>query len=207
MRIDDLATAADALCDLGRRFGERGWCLATGGNFSLRLDDSRCLITRSGRDKSRLSRDDLMTCDLDGRPDDPSSRPSAETPLHTLIYRLDPAVGAVLHTHSVFSTLLSRGERAAVSFRGYEMQKALDGVRSHDETVRLAVFDNDQDMPALAGTIAEAWRDGRIGVPAFLVAGHGLYAWGRDLDAAIRHAEGVEFLLECRWREAAGTAG
>ena len=201
MSPDEFPTEAEALCELGRLFGDRGWCLATSGNFSLRVGGNRCLITQSGRDKSRLSRSDLMVCDFDGVTADERATPSAETPLHTLIYRLDAGVGAVLHTHSVFATVMSRATKDELTIRGFEMQKAIAGVRSHDEAIEIAVFDNDQNMPALAGKVAGAWAAGLIAVPGFLIRGHGLYAWGTDLDQAQRHVEGFEFLLQCAWQD------
>ena len=182
-----------------RRFGERGWCDATSGNFSARIDDARCLITQSGRHKSRLSQDDLMVCGMQGEPAEPARRPSAETPLHTALYRLDGRIGAVFHTHSVAATVLSRRPGDTLEISGYEMQKALAGVDSHETRLSLRVFDNDQDMQALAGRLEREWPS--LAVPGFLIAGHGLYAWGTDIDEAERHVEGFEFLFACLLQE------
>ncbi len=197
----EVGKKADELCRLGRLFGERQWCLATSGNFSVRVDAGRCLITRSGTDKARLSHEDLMICNLDGVPADPTLHPSAETPLHTCLYRHDPAIRAVLHTHSVTTTVLSRASNSSLPLRGFEMQKAFDGVRSHDVPLAIAVFDNSQDMQALAAAVDRQLKDDSLAVPGFLVRGHGMYAWGKDLAAAQRHVEGLEFLLGCIWQE------
>lgn len=192
---------AGALCELYRQFGERGWCQATSGNFSVRVSSSCCLITQSGRDKSQLVPNDLMLCDLQGRAVGSESKPSAETLLHTRLYQLDKDIGAVLHTHSVNSTLLSRRSDSTLVFSGFEMQKALSGITSHKEEVVLSVFENDQDILTLANIIADAWKNNVITAPGFLIRGHGLYAWGKDIAEARRHVEGFEFLLECRWQE------
>lgn len=202
MDPEDFTTEADALCRVCRLFGEREWCSATSGNFSLRIEKDHCMITQSGREKSRLSPADLMICDLHGTAVDADCNPSAETPLHTSIYRLDAGIGAVLHTHSVTVTVLSRASGSDLAISGYEMQKALAGIRSHDETINVAILDNDQDMPALAKRVEKAWVDGRFTVPGFLIRGHGLYAWGESLGDAQRHVEGFEFLLACAWQEA-----
>ena len=201
MKPDNYSREARALCDICHAFGERGWCRATSGNFSLRVEDSLCLITQSGREKSRLSPGDLMICDLDGQAIDTDCRPSAETPLHTCLYQLDRSIGAVLHTHSVTATLLSRHGGSQLEFSGFEMQKALAGVGSHDENVTIAIFDNDQDMQVLADFLTKSWGEKGITVPGFLIRGHGLYAWGADASEAQRHVEGFEFLFECRWQE------
>jgi methylthioribulose-1-phosphate dehydratase len=192
---------AQALCDLCHLFGERGWCRATSGNFSLRIEESFCLITQSGKEKSQLQPDDLMICDLEGRAIDADCRPSAETPLHTRLYQLDSAIGTVLHTHSIAATLLSRHGGSQLEFSGFEMQKALAGVRSHDDTVAIPIFNNDQDMQALAEHLTDSWGETGLAVPGFLLRGHGLYAWGKDATEAQRHVEGFEFLFECRWQE------
>ena len=186
-----------ALCETARSFGARGWCSATSGNFSARSDDGDCVITRSGRDKANLSDKDLMRCDLAGSALDDNSTPSAETPLHTALYRLDEDIGSVLHTHSVAATVISMECGSALELTGYEMQKALSGVTTHEDSIRIRVFPNDQDMARLAGEVADAWAQGAITVPGFLIAGHGLYAWGRDIAEARRHVEGFEFLFEC----------
>jgi len=201
MHAEDYSVEANALCDLGRLFGEREWCLATSGNFSVRLENDHCMITQSGREKSRLSADDLMICDLHGAAVDQRLRPSAETPLHTGLYELDAGIGAVLHTHSVNATVLSRRAGGELTISGFEMQKAFAGVSSHEDSLSMVVFDNDQDMQALAESIRQAWADGRITVPGFLIRGHGLTAWGSDIASAQRHVEGFEFLFQCAWQE------
>jgi methylthioribulose-1-phosphate dehydratase len=191
----------DELCVVCRLFGERQWCFATSGNFSARVDAGSFLITQSGKDKSLLVPDDLMICDMGGKPQVAHLRPSAETALHQCLYRHDDNVGAVLHTHSVASTALSRRAGSSLSISGYEMQKAFTGITSHETEISLPVFDNMQDMAALATTV-DAWlKRNPVAVPAFLIRGHGLYAWGRDLQEAKRHIEGAEFLLACLWQE------
>ena len=192
---------ARQLCSTCHLFGGRRWCLATSGNFSARVDHEQFLISQSGREKSELGPDDLMLCKLSGVATQPEQIPSAETPLHACLYRLDKNIGAVLHTHSVPATVLSREAGACVEITGYEMQKALTGVSSHEATVAVPVFDNDQDMEAMAIRVTYAWREGRILVPGLLIRGHGLYAWGADIATARRHTEGFEFLFECMLNE------
>lgn len=201
MNPGDFPDIAAALCGTCRIFGARGWCRATSGNFSARVDGTRFLITQSGRDKSSLTTDDLMICDTAGGAEDANCTPSAETPLHAALYALDDTVGSVLHTHSIAATILSRNAGASVVIEGLEMQKALRGVSTHAQAVIVPVFDNDQDMNALAKRVTAMHDEGGLPAPGFLIAGHGLYAWGRDIAEARRHVEGFEFLLECLWQE------
>lgn len=194
-------TEARMLCEIGRLFGERQWCLATGGNFSVRVGAEHCLITRSGADKARMTLEDLGICDLNGLPAEAGLRPSAETAVHTCLYALDEDIGAVLHTHSVTSTVISRQAPGDLVLSGYEMQKAIDGIRSHDEKLILPVLENSQDMRDIAAATRERHVLGHLRARGFLVRGHGLYAWGADLAAAKRHVEGLEFLLSCALEE------
>lgn len=190
---------AQQIIDAGRWIDQQGWCPATGGNFSIRLDSETALVTASGCHKGHLSEQDMLEVNLSGQPkaDVSDRKPSAETLLHTRLYSLSPQIGAVLHTHSVASTVLSRLEtRDWLELSGYEMQKSLAGNTTHDETIRLAVFDNTQDMPGLAGQVSERWMKEPLNW-GFLVSGHGLYAWGKDMQEARRHLEGLEFLFAC----------
>jgi methylthioribulose-1-phosphate dehydratase len=199
LRIEHYSAQIEALRDVGRHFYGRGWSVGTSSNYSVVLGRApmRLLITASGRDKGRLAAGDFTVVDGDGQQvDSASPKPSAETLVHaTLARRSD--VAAVLHTHSVPATVLSDAHfgSAAVEIAGYEMLKGLAGVTTHDTRVRIPILDNTQDMPALARTVAAEFGEGAPGT-AFLVRGHGLYTWGRDLDEARRHVEILEFLFE-----------
>ena len=187
--------AVEAIAGFGRFASARGWVAATAGNFSVRLDAAHALLTRSGVDKGAIGTEHVAAVPLAGPV--PAGM-SAETPLHLARYRADAGVGAVVHVHTVAATVLSRADLAAgfVRFSGFEMQKALSGETTHDGVVDLPVFANDQDTDALAAAI-EARLDGVTRVPGYLLAGHGLYAWGATMADARRHLEGFEFLLAC----------
>ena len=197
MTQDAATTAgAEALCETVRWFAQRGYCPGTGGNFSLRVDDERLLITASGVDKTALTPADLLPMTVEGALLS-DGKPSAETGLHLALYQRDPAIGAVLHVHSIANTLMSRiGMPQQLRFEGYEMQKAITGNHTHATRITLPVLDNSQDMDELASALAQRYDEA---VPAygFLVRGHGIYAWGADLASARRHLEGWEFLLAC----------
>ena len=190
-------TAAQQIIDAGRWIDAQGWCPATGGNFSVRLGPERALITASGCHKGYLSADQLLQVDLDGQPHESLLKPSAETLLHTRLYELDNRIGAVLHTHSVASTVLSRLELGQwLTISGYEMQKSLSGNHTHDASIHIAILDNAQDMQALAAELSQRWQPEALQW-GFLVRGHGLYTWGHDMNEARRHLEGLEFLFAC----------
>jgi methylthioribulose-1-phosphate dehydratase len=192
--------AVEALAAFGRFAAARGWLAATAGNFSCRLDADHALVTRSGVDKGAIGPADVAVVPLQGAI--PAGM-SAETPLHLARYRAAAATGAVVHVHTVAATVLSRSDlgRGFVRFSGFEMQKALGGVTTHDAIVDLPVFANDQDTVALAGTIEARVGGDAAAVPGYLLAGHGLYAWGATMADARRHLEGLEFLLACTLEE------
>ena len=164
----------------------------------MRLSPDRVAVTISGRDKGRLTEADIMVVDLGGRAVDSDARPSAETLLHTQIYARLPDVGAVLHTHSHNQTVASRLYAGAgtVRLEGYELLKAFPGNETHEGAVELPVFANSQDMPALCREV-DAWFDGGRPMHGYLIDGHGIYTWGRDMPATRRHLEAFEFLLGC----------
>ncbi len=192
--------AVAGLIEAGRFFNARGWVPATGGNFSTRAEAGTIAITASGCHKGELTEADIILADLDGRSLDPRRKSSYETLLHCQLYKRLPECGAVLHTHSIANTVLSR-RCDKVNLAGYELLKVLDGIASHDVTVTIPVFDNDQDIARLAAAVDAQMRSGGVR-HGYLIRGHGLYAWGPTLAAARHRVEALEFMFECEMRSA-----
>ena len=191
----DTREAVAALIAAGRDFAARGWLPATSGNLSARIDTGHIAVTASGRDKGALAQGDLVTMALDAPI---PSGVSAEAPLHVALYKRDPAIGAVLHVHSLAATLASLRDapKHAIRLAGYEMLKALSGITTHDTVLDVPIFANDQDTAALAELVETRLAEDRRLV-GYLIAGHGLYAWGHDVAEARRHVEAFDFLLTC----------
>jgi len=191
------AAAAEQLVWAGRRFDQRGWVLGTSGNFSVVVEREplRLAITPSATFKGQLRADEILEMDERGLVAT-GARPSAEALLHVEIVRARGA-GAVLHTHSIWSTLLSEahGAGGGLTIDGYEMLKGLEGVRTHDHREWLPIVENDQDIPRLSGVV-RAMLERYPDAHGFLIRRHGLYTWGADLLQAVRHVEILEFLLE-----------
>ena len=196
---DTLSRLRGELIAAGQFFHTRGWVPATSSNFSARLGAEEMLITSSGQHKGRLDDNGFLRADLQGMSLEDSKRPSAETGLHTLMYRRDPAVGSVLHTHSVNATVLSMRLEQVV-FEGYEVQKAFPGVVTHESRVLIPVFPNSQDIAALAVDVG-AYLDAHPQTVGYLIRGHGLYTWGATVADTVRHIEALEFLFECVYRQ------
>lgn len=193
-----LAEQARIIADAGRELAALGWTPATSSNFSMRLDKQHAAVTISGRDKGNLHVEDIMVVDYDNQPVATNARPSAETALHTQIYRRFPGAGAVLHTHSRAQSVASRlyAKDGVVRFEGWELQKAISGYTTHESVLDLPVFANTQDMSELVAEV-NAWLDAGKPLHGYLIDGHGIYVWGVDMPETKRHIEAFEFLLNC----------
>jgi len=193
---------AAQLADVGRHCYERGWALGTSGNFSavVREEPLTLAITSSGVDKGLLEASHIVAIDAQGRVVQGAGTPSAEAMLHLAIVRSRGA-GAVLHTHSIWSTILSDAVTdGSLMIEGYEMLKGLDGVRTHEHRERLPVIENTQDWARAVPQLELVLRD-NPGAHGFLIRGHGLYTWGKDLAEAKRQIEILEFLFEVMGRK------
>ena len=184
----------DTIIAAGRRLDARELAPATSGNYSVRLSDGRIAVTVSGRHKGRLGPDDVMVVNADGVALE-DKKPSAETGLHTQLYRRYPRVNAILHVHTVPVVTLTRHLPGAneIVLRDYEMLKAFPGITTHQAVVAIPIFENSQDIPALSREVERRLKD----EPAYLIRGHGAYAWGKDMDEAERVVEALEHLLSC----------
>jgi len=189
---------AQQLASAGRRFDRYGWVLGTSGNLSavLSREPLRLAISRSGASKGELAPDDILEVDAQCAVLRGQGRASAEAPLHVEIARTRGA-GAVLHTHSIWSTILSDrfARDGGIDVEHYEMLKGLEGVTTHEHRERIPILENDQDMSRLAGHVRQLLKTGPA-CHAFLLRRHGMYTWGNTLPEAVRHVEVVEFLLE-----------
>ncbi|WP_370566548.1 methylthioribulose 1-phosphate dehydratase [Cyanobium sp. LEGE 06143] len=201
----DRAALARALSEAMAAVHRRGWCEGTGGNFScvLRRNPLALLMAPSGVDKGTVPPEALLTVDGSGAVLQGHGRASDETLLHLAIVDCTGA-GAVLHTHSQAGTLLSRHHGPSqdgvgeLALRDLEMLKGLEGVHTHATEVVVPVLANDQDLQRLSARARPLLAEAPMGL---LIAGHGLYAWGKDLQQAQRHIEIHEFLLEQQWRQ------
>jgi len=125
--------------------------------------------------------------------------------VHLAVVR-ERRAGAVLHTHSVWNTLLSEaaGDEGGLAIEGFEMLKGLDGVRTHAHVEWVPIIPNTQDYAHMSRDVLAALRE-NPGCHGLLLRGHGLYTWGRDLPEARRHVEIFEFLFEVVGRLYAAT--
>lgn len=194
-------TLAEELMETIHFFSHKGWTPATSTNYSVRSfeDSEQYIITRSGVDKSKFKLSDLILINSDREILSPFNRPgvksSAETEIHTDIYQRYPEINCVLHTHSVLGTVLSHllVKEKELVFEGLELLKGLEGNLTHEMKCVLPIVPNSQDIGEILKNM-----DGRYeNAHGFLIAGHGLYSWGKSIASAKRHIETFEFLFEC----------
>ena len=192
------------LCATARGCYARGWVPATSGNFSVRWG-SRVFITATGLDKGSLTPEDLLEIDMDGAVLGGKGRPSAETGLHTVIYRERVHARAILHVHTVWNTLLSgRFEsEGSVALRGYELLKGLSGVQTHENEEGVPIIANTQEYTPLAEKLKGVLQE-NAAAHGVLLSRHGLYTWGESVAEARRHLEALEFLFEVEGRRLFG---
>ena len=187
--------AARSIAAVSHRLYQNGWSPATSSNYSQRISDSHCAVTVSGKDKGLLREADVMVVDLQGNAAS-EGKPSAETGLHTQIYRQHRDIGAVLHTHSMASTVLTMHwpERDGLKLAGYELLKAFAGINTHDTLIDIPIFENTQDITQLAKDVDKEMRAGKI-PHAYLIRGHGVYTWADTMANCYRQLEALEFLF------------
>lgn len=183
----------------GYEFYRRGWVMGTSGNFSAKISDRplRIAVTASGNEKGALDETHFLEIDDNGDVLQGFGRPSAETMLHLTIYRMCKNVGSVLHTHSVWGTILSDFFYAdgAIEIEGYEMLKGLSGIKTHEHREVVPIIENSQDYIALSHVVDNVLRENEQ-IHGFYLRRHGLYTWGKDIAEAKRHIEVFEFLFE-----------
>jgi methylthioribulose-1-phosphate dehydratase len=195
----EVLAAIGGVINAGRHAALRGWVPATSGNFSVRIDAGHIAITRSGVDKGALERQDILLQAL-LEPLLPGS--SAEAELHVRMYRDHPALGAISHVHSPHAAAIGRAfvDRGSLELFGWELGKAFAGVTSHEEPLLVPIFDNSQDIRSLADRIgarlAAPEPEAKLRAPGYLLAGHGLYAWGKTPSETAKHLEAFDALFQ-----------
>ena len=195
----NLLETASSLASVAKSFHARGWLLGTSGNLSavVQREPLHLAMSPSGIDKGELTAEQVLTIDEHAKViSDHGVKPSDESLLHICIVKQRGA-GAVLHTHSVWNTMLSDlfSANGGVNIEGYEMLKGLQGVSTHEHSEWLPIIKNSQNMQTLADTVAGT-LDEHKAAHGFLLERHGLYSWGENLAQAKRHIEILEFLLE-----------
>ncbi|CAH1197085.1 Methylthioribulose-1-phosphate dehydratase [Paenibacillus allorhizoplanae] len=201
--LEEKQRAFAELRDIKANLAARGWFPATSGNLSVRVGGFEpsaftFAITSSGRDKSVQTPEDFLLVNEKGLPTEATSlKPSAETLIHSEIYRLTGA-GAIFHVHTIFNNLASElyGERGSIPVDGVELIKAFN-IWDEEAQIEIPILPNYADIPRIAELV-----EGAIvpRIPGIVLRKHGIYAWGANAFEAKRHLEAFEFLFEYVYR-------
>jgi methylthioribose-1-phosphate isomerase len=183
--------AGSQIPEIARGLYARGWMAGTAGNISVRAGET-AVITGSGLSKGELSAHDLVTVNIaDSQQVSGTRRPSAETTIHTAVYRATGA-GAVVHVHPPHATAQSIGAAEMLRFSGYELIKGLE----RTETIDIPVFANHADVARIGTDIERYLTEHPDAAPVLFIAGHGVTAWGADLAQARDRVECLEAMCE-----------
>jgi len=201
--MDKKETLKIQIAETVRNYNAKGWSPATSTNYSFKYEEDleNIFVSRSGVDKSSFQSSDFIQIDSKGLPTvlNPSSKPSAETIIHCVIYSLFPETRVILHSHSIYPVMLTKKIGDRVVFEGYEIQKGFEGQTTHNSQVAIPIFENSQEMNFFEKELA--LRMDELKNHAFMIKQHGTYAWGRNLFEAKRHLETLEYLCQCKWME------
>ena len=199
-----MTSTAALVCDLCRLFYDLGWAGGTGGGISIR-DAEGIHVAPSGVQKERIDPADVFL--LDGAVLDrvsvlrharnPALKISECQPLFFNAYRTRGA-GAVMHSHSMWAVLAAKlfspnGEKAEFRSQNIEMQKGLRGMGCFD-VLRVPIIPNTAREAQLTDSMAAA-MDEYPDVDAVIVAGHGVYVWGKDWVQAKTQAECYDYIF------------
>ncbi|HEY3783380.1 MAG TPA: methylthioribulose 1-phosphate dehydratase [Fimbriimonadaceae bacterium] len=187
--------AREELAELVRWIHSQGWASATAGNFSLVLDYEplTLLMTPSSVDKGLVEPEDLLLMGDKANVLQGDGKASAEALIHVAIAQ-ERHAKVIVHTHSVSNTLLSLLPED-FTIEGYELLKALEGIKTHEHSELIPILDNSQEMVSFSALVRQLLH-AQPQIHCFLMRGHGLYTWGDSFFAAKRHLEALEFLFE-----------
>ena len=154
---------------------ELGLIHGTSGNIAVRNpDDNVIAISPSGRPYQTMTSGDISIVTLDGEWIDGPYKPSSETPMHTAVYRARSDVGATVHIHGLFSTVMAMS--------GSELPPSTPP-QAELAPIRVVPF----ELPgseALARRVVEALGSGS----SVLLKNHGSFCCGRDIACAMSAA-------------------
>jgi methylthioribulose-1-phosphate dehydratase len=191
----------EKLAETIRNYNKNGWSPATSTNYSFKeITSQEINVSRSGIDKAQFLATDFIKVDFSGNPlaEFKDQKPSAETLIHCVLYKMFPQTTVILHSHSIYSVLNSQKYKDEIHFEGYEIQKGFKGQITHLNQISIPILENSQNMLEFSKWMND--KKESFSNHCFIIKNHGVYAWGENLFEAKRHLETIEYLLEVNWR-------
>ena len=191
------------MVSLIRDMHARGESPATSGNYSYRPEKSEgdfFMLSESAVDKSIFGRDNFIGVSEKAEVlplwEKKGRDVCDETKLHLVVYNNTDA-HCIFHSHgvdSIFFAEMFPGQEIAY-ITGLELLKGFHGITSHEETIRIPIFENSQDIQKLSITL-DNYIKKNPQCYGFILRGHGLTCWGKSVWEAKRHLEVFRYLFE-----------
>jgi L-ribulose-5-phosphate 4-epimerase len=178
--VDELAAIRHEVCELHAELPRNGLVVWTSGNVSARVPDAELMVIKpSGVAYDDLTSEAMVVCDLDGAAvEEGSLEPSSDAATHGYIYRNQPEVGGIAHTHSAYATAWAvRGEPIPCV-----MTAMADEFGGDIPVGPFALIGDEEIGRGVVETLASHRS------PAVLMRNHGVFAVGSDARAAIKSA-------------------
>lgn len=173
-------TKKNDIVEFGRLLYRQKLVSGSDGNLSVRLDDDRILITPSGFAKGRLSAENIVTVDINGKKLQGSNNPSSEMAMHTFVYQNRDDIKACVHSHAPYATSFAVAGIELTEDILPEVVLFIGGIPLTD----YAPPGTDSVPKSLAPFIEKN--------NAFLLRNHGLLTIGKSLEEAYNRHEIVE---------------
>jgi len=171
-----------------------GLVLYTFGNASgIQRAEGLVVIKPSGVPYEKMTPEDLVVTDLDGRVVEGALRPSSDLPTHLALYRAFPGAGGVAHTHSSYATAWAQARREIPCFGTTHADYFRGAVPVTGDLAPEEIQSGYEWNTGQAIVRRFAGRD-PLEIPAVLVAGHGPFTWGRSASEAAHNAVILEEL-------------
>jgi L-ribulose-5-phosphate 4-epimerase len=170
----------------------RGLVLYTFGNASgIDREQGLVAIKPSGVPYEKLTADDMVVSDLNGKLIESRLKPSSDLDTHLELYRAFPGIGGVVHTHSEFATAWAQARREIPAYGTTHADYFHGPVPLTEELTDDETGDN--YVLNTGKAIVRRFRNlDPKAVPGVLVAGHAPFAWGKDAMEAAYHAVVLE---------------
>jgi len=183
------------VCKANLDLVREGLVIQTWGNASG-VDRERGLVVikPSGVSYDGIKPEQMVVVSLaDGRVVEGDLKPSSDTPTHLVLYRAFKGIGGIVHTHSLYATAWAQAQRKIPSY-GTTQADYWHGEVPCTRQMKPAEIKNDYETNTGRVIVETFKKINPADHPAVLVAGHGPFAWGKNVDAAVHNASVLEFI-------------
>jgi len=177
----------------------------TWGNVSaIDREQGLLVIKPSGVPYEKLSLENMVVVDLEGKVVEGKYSPSSDTPTHIELYKAFPEIGGIVHTHSSHATAWAQACRDIPIYGTTHADYFLGEVpcaRSLSEEEIESGYEKNTGL-----VIVETFKTKNknpVYTPGVICANHGPFAWGKDAHEAVHNAVVLEevakmaFMTEC----------